>query len=231
MKNLAPRAIALALVSLLGAAAVADEYYVQFYSYENAWNGPGQSHTFARFLRAVDGEVKETVDISWLPAPGQFAGIGGRRVPLLRRVDGYNYTVEQTIGIANRFGLRVIPDGPYPATARLFEGAKRQRNTLRSGAIDYSMLNGGGRGSAINCIRAVSRAAGVDIGTGTNRGSGATSLLRDEFIRRGLVTSPMPVAIERVGGAEGGFPPRARSASSGTASSRADALSRIVITH
>lgn len=172
------------------------EYKAEFYSYDGPLRGATASHTFARFLKIVDGSVAEIADISWLPTPGNFRR--GNRVPLLRTTPGHNYSVEETMAIAG--GRPVLNHGSFFITPDLYQAAVQQKARLDSGAIAYKMLDGRSGDGALNCIHAVTGVV-ARLNTGLARGETATNAVVNFFLRTGKMSAypfdfqtPLPVS-------------------------------------
>lgn len=181
------RIIALFVLSLAvsqGARAEETEYKAEFFSYDGPLRTGASSHTFARFTKLEAGKVTETVDISWLPEPGNFRR--GNRMPLLRTVPGHNYTVEETMRIAG--GKPVLTHGSYFTTADIFQGAVLRKAELESGRIAYKMLDNRSGDNAINCIHAVTGVLGR-LNTGLLRGETATNEVVSFFLSSGRMSS------------------------------------------
>lgn len=159
------------------------EYTAEFFSYQNAWNGPLQSHSALRLKKIVNGVVTDVVDISWLPCPGYFHGRRSR-LPLLRVVPGCSYSMEQTYSIAAQLGVRVSSHGIFGVSEALFEAGRARLNTLRSGLYAYKLLDRRSQSYAINCIHAISGIYGY-LNTGLSRGYGATQTLLNFFLSTG----------------------------------------------
>jgi hypothetical protein len=181
-------ALFLALGSPLRAVA-AD--YVVFWSYQDWRNAPVRAHTFATFFSTDRSRLTERVVISWLPAPGYFAGSSQLEMPPVRIVPGQVYDFAQTAKFARGLGQEINRHGPYPITRALFDAAVRQREALQSGRVAYKMLDGRFRPQAVNCMHAISDIAGFH-DTGLLRGTEGTQDILRFFIRQGHVRATTP---------------------------------------
>jgi hypothetical protein len=184
LRSIAILFLSLFLIASQAARASEIEYKADFYSYDGPLRRGVSSHTFARFVKIVDGKVTEVVDISWMPEPGNLRR--HNRMPLFRIVPGHNYTLEQTMAMAG--GKMVLSHGSYYITPDIYESAVRQKAKLESGRIAYKMLDGHSGGAAINCIHAVAGVVG-SLDTGLRRGKGATSAVVGFFLSTGRMSS------------------------------------------
>jgi hypothetical protein len=168
------------------AAAAADRAYVISWAYGSLLNRPVKSHTFATFFLIRDGQPVDKVDISWMPAPGYFAGFSDRDMPPFKEVPGHNYTLHETLMIATEQGRKLSRFGPYESRLELFELAQRMATRLASGQVEYKMLDPGFRPDAVNCIHAVTDIGGY-VDTGMKYGDRASRSVIDHFARQGLL--------------------------------------------
>ncbi len=153
------------------------QYFAEFYSYEGPLNGFSKSHTFARFFKMQNGAMTEVNDISWLPAPNYFRR--NNKLPILGIVPGHNYSLGETMGIAN--GKKISSQGQFPISPALFEAAKRRKAELEGGALEYRGLGGEGHP---NCIQAVAGVLG-QLRTGVKHGVAATDAVVKSFLDSG----------------------------------------------
>lgn len=159
------------------------EYFAEFYSYEGTFGLPTTTHTFARFVKTINGKVSQKVDISWLPKPEYMAS--STRVPLFTSVPGKNHTLEETLLIAGK--RKVINHGKFSIDESLFAGAVARKEFLESGKLPYKMLASANSDTGVNCIHAVLGAA-QDFPTGLRSGKEATEAVIKYFTAKNLMT-------------------------------------------
>jgi hypothetical protein len=188
-------------------ADLAPRYFVTMFGYEGeVLNRPATSHTFATFTVA-QGESLATssfwhIDISWLPAQLDSRLV----VDLLGgAVPGHNWSLSQTLYMAEtavgplgfarprRLGKR----GPYEISGALFDAAQERASFLNAGGANYIVEDVATRdpyalntaGEAVNCIHAVSDAAGF-LRTGLDYGFAASADILADWAQRGLIAQP-----------------------------------------
>jgi hypothetical protein len=159
------------------------EYFAEFYSYQGPLGLPTTTHTFARFVKTINGKVAQKVDISWLPKPEYMAT--SKRVPLFSSVPGKNYTLEETLLMARQ--QEVIHHGKFSIAQSLFDGAVARNLFLESGKLPYRMLSSANSDTGVNCIHAVLGSA-KDISTGLKSGEAGTEAVIDHFTDKKLMT-------------------------------------------
>ncbi len=172
------------------------QYFVTVYSYQGRLilprNPARLSHTFARFSKVQNGRVVSAVDISWLPAPGYFAGLRHCAMPLVGSVPGRNYSLRETEAIAARCGARIQPFGPYRISPSVFQAAADQQKFLKSGFVRYAIFAEGDSPGLSNCIKAV-RDVVAPKPSGLLHGAAASADTVRYFAQQGAIISPYPV--------------------------------------
>lgn len=145
-------------------------YFVSFFSFEGKENKPEDSHTFASFIKVLPDGTQITRTISWLPEDyaenmqicifdslAQAVGsllVGTKCSP----VKGRNFSLAESLDFYISTGKKFKSFEPKQITAETFEAAERQIQSLNSGKVLYvaNDQKTRQRGSAINCIHAVS---------------------------------------------------------------------------
>jgi hypothetical protein len=162
-------------------AAFAESYAGRYFVILFGYDGPGRravdSHTFASFFDgdAIErGERGAPPTISWLPEDGNV-----RRTGLHR---GRNFSLEETLRIAEVRGYTVRPFGPFEIPRSLYEAALRQIRHLESGFEFYRMVAGSAGRRGLNCIHAVAGVVGP-LRTGMSWGIPATQEVAQHFGR------------------------------------------------
>lgn len=153
------------------------EYVAEFYSYAGRLGIPDSTHTFARFVKIVNGKPTEKVDISWLPNEKNLR-IGGR-MPLFTSVRGKNYTFEETQVLAGN--KPIFSHGKFLIDEVLFDRAKARKTFLNSGKVPYRFLGTSDSDDGINCIHALLGVVGNTL-TGTKNGETGTDAVIDYFL-------------------------------------------------
>ncbi len=143
-------------------------YFVTIFSFEDEGNHAKASHTFATYVRVNTDKSYKASNIGWLPATfkknpllcvfeGPFS-LYFTSANQCQRVEGHNYTLEESIAFAVDFKRNLGKWGPYEITKTLYDQAQARIKLLESGAIDYIADDRAARpqGLAINCLHAVS---------------------------------------------------------------------------
>jgi hypothetical protein len=171
--------VALALFASVSgfAESFGGRYFVVLFGYEGPGNKAVDSHTFAAFL---DGDQLERgyrgapPTISWLPEDGIVRPFGVHR--------GRNFTLEETLALADDRGYRVTPFGPFEIPRHVYQAAMAQIHFLESGRELYKMVAGAAARRGLNCIHAVSNVVGP-LRTGVAWGVPATEAVTQHFGR------------------------------------------------
>jgi hypothetical protein len=141
------------------AAQAGQAFFIVMLAFQNVPNNPRSTHSFASYVRVtwdgcgpMEGPLSLDVKtISWLPESTilkPFAILGE---------PGHNFSLKDTIQIAQRDGARVSLWGPYEIQEELFNRASERVAELESGQVRYIMLDTGHRTSrACNCIHGIS---------------------------------------------------------------------------
>jgi hypothetical protein len=150
------------------------------------------SHTWATFILTRGGVVQDEETISWLPSEGYFGPDG--TMPVLARVPGTNYDLDQTLGFTRN--RQRMSWGPYEIDMGLYQRAVTRVAFLASGGTDYKMFVLLERvrapalydqpGGAINCIMALSDIDGY-LDTGSSWGFSASSDVVGFFAGQGSI--------------------------------------------
>ncbi|MGC3970200.1 MAG: hypothetical protein QM775_23585 [Pirellulales bacterium] len=173
----------------LPAPKASPRYYAVIYTYQDAENQVLKSHTFATFVKAVNGDVAadataqdlETHDISWLPA--KFSET--LKLSFFPTA-GKNYTVAETLGFAHRLGADVRRHDPIEIDAELYEAAVLQAKLLSDGSVRYKLYDSSKRGilrakgNVLHCIDAIGNIAG-EMHSGSVRGHASSERLVEHF--------------------------------------------------
>jgi hypothetical protein len=158
------RLAALALISLglSTSAARASEplsprYYFLLFGGQSVPFIPRTAHTWAVYVKATptaSGAVcLELVTISWLPVGGDV------QIRHLLPVEGYNYTLDQTLAIMAAHRAQVSLWGPYEIDACRYELAIQQVARLQHGDVRYRVLDSFTLNPRIcHCVHAVTYA-------------------------------------------------------------------------
>ncbi len=126
------------------------EYYLCVFAFDSVPRRAPYSHTFATFIKSSGGLV-EAHTLSWLPKSKHI------EIARTQSEPGRNLDLHQTLNVARDLGARVYEWGPYQIRPELFERSLRQLERLRSGRIQYKVLDGAWRpDAASNCVHAVS---------------------------------------------------------------------------
>jgi hypothetical protein len=142
---------------LAGAARAGEAYYMLIFgSQRPVVNRPKYSHTFATFVRYIDGcggspgPQVEAFTLSWLPVKGELT------ITTLRPECGRNYDLHSTIRLVMSQGQRVSVWGPYQVHRVLYERAYCQKCRLDSGTMQYKTVDVGYPGECVsNCIHSI----------------------------------------------------------------------------
>jgi ABC-type phosphate/phosphonate transport system substrate-binding protein len=158
------------------------EYYLCVFAFDSVPRRARYSHTFATFIKTSGGSV-ETHTISWLPRSKQI------EIARMQSEPGMNLDLHQTLDFARSLSVRVYEWGPYRVRPELYERALRQIERLRSGRIQYKVLDGAWRpDTASNCIHAVSD---IDTSEGYLTVNGAYGVAAStsvvDFLRRWMI--------------------------------------------
>lgn len=133
--------------------ARADEsyYLVMFASArEDIFRVP--AHSFATFVKAVDGRVVEVHTISWLPCNPQVGTAFH-----LHPEPGKNLDLQATFHYVLDQEQKITAWGPYLIKPDLYARAVAQQNRLETGQVRYKAIDTGYRREAVsNCIHAIS---------------------------------------------------------------------------
>lgn len=157
------------------------EFFAEFYSSDDRLRTGAGSHTFARFFKVENGHMTEVADISWMPKPDFLAR--RNKMPRFATVPGRNYTLEETLGLAEESRATVRQHGRYSISPELFLAAKQQKQKLESGVLKYKLLDSPGS-NATNCIHAVTGAVAY-LKTGVKHGRTATDAVVNFFLTTG----------------------------------------------
>jgi len=147
--------------------SLAGRHFLVVFAYEGPGNRAVDSHVFASVWTGDNLEVGNAAPpatISWLPTR--------LYLPALRRWQGRNFSLSETLDWARRNGYRVGAHGPYEISGDLYQRFLAQIRFLDSGAVSYKMINGPFSRGAVNCINAVGDVLGRTR-TGTTWGMGA----------------------------------------------------------
>lgn len=175
------------LALLSGSNALAEEYDVLFFSYQNKEGiaKPLHCHTFAVFTESDHGELKSKVVINWGPKD-QWRVMDGK-------VPGHNH--EETESIEKALSDRKVPKevrmwGPFPITKDDYDRAADTRDDLDRNYL-YNAVNIVGKSDpkrpAVNCIQAVIKATGKKHSTGSKMGHKATQEVVDFYRKEGVI--------------------------------------------
>ena len=176
-----------------------DRHFMLIFAAQGIRFLPQCAHTFATFVRAA-GEHALDLDcqtISWLPADLDI------KILRLWPEPGRNFSLDETIAIAQGKDARLMLWGPYAVEKELYERATRQVERLRQGQVQYKAIDLGFRPEiATNCFHAV---ADIDsdfgmLRTGTAFGASASAMVA-EHLRR-WISEPdeiHPWLIDRLG--------------------------------
>jgi hypothetical protein len=170
---------ALGWIAFFTGAAVAEteHHYMIVFAYQGPLNITVKSHTFASFLKDSDLEggivPSEIPTISWLPV--------STVINRLAFQPGHNFNLPQTVQVALRERLRIYYWGPFEITDQLYAAAMNRIQFLNTNQLAYKMIDGAerpdldpwNRGSAINCIHALSDIGGW-LSTGFRHGIAAS---------------------------------------------------------
>ncbi|NBQ52911.1 MAG: hypothetical protein EBU49_04955 [Proteobacteria bacterium] len=187
------------LIFTANPAAIAQPIHRHFmiiYGFQDGINTPHGSHVFATF---VESDVSpsghdlarfEAHTLSWLPV------MVDNRFLRLRPEPGRNFSLDETLQLAESRELSLMRWGPFEITDSLYFGALDRIDFLESGAADYIAQDTFYRnavyvresGGAINCIHAVSDLGGF-IRTGLAHGFSAARRVY-EHLQQFVVPSP-----------------------------------------
>lgn len=171
------------------------EYFLVVMSFQDGNRGsliPWKAHTFATWIEARGHTINKVFTISWLPHGD---------IRLWRRAeDGVNWTLEETIAIAQRYKTRLSRWGPYRICPSFYAAARRQCERLNAaettGVLKYQAVDAftqfKTQGRAIHCLHAVSEACGQPARTGPFTGEHGTQIVVDHFRARGLIDNADP---------------------------------------
>jgi hypothetical protein len=165
-----------------------ERYYVVLFAFQSEPNLPRFAHTFATFVKATGAGPDprcysvQTHTISWCPASREI------RVARFCPERGANLDLPATLAWARSLGSWVTRWGPFEVHKELYDRAVAQEARLRSGAVQYKVLDCGLRPSeASNCIHAVSDlAGGALLDTGAAYGEEASCLVA-HHLRRWMI--------------------------------------------
>jgi len=171
-------------------------HFMIIYGFQNGINTPHGAHVFATFVESDaspsgrDLARLEAHTLSWLPVEED------NRFLRLRPEPGRNFSLDETLQLAESRELSLMRWGPFEITDSLYFGALDRIDFLESGAADYIVQDTFHRnavyvresGGAINCIHAVSDLGGF-IRTGLAHGFSAARRVY-EHLQQFVVPSP-----------------------------------------
>lgn len=171
-------------------------HFMIIYGFQNGINTPHGAHVFATFVEldaspsTHDFARFEASTLSWLPVEED------NRFLRLRPEPGRNFTLTETLQLADSRRLSPMRWGPVEITGSLYLAAIDRIKFLETGAADYIVRDAFYRkavyakasGGAINCIHAVSDLGGF-IRTGFLHGFSAARRVSDH-LQQFVITSP-----------------------------------------
>jgi hypothetical protein len=171
-------------------------HFMIIYSFQNRINTPHGAHVFATFVESDlspsghDVAHFEAHTLSWLPV------MEDSRFLRLRPEPGRNFSLAETLQLAESRGLSLMRWGPFEIADSLYLAAIDRIKFLETGAADYIVRDTFYRkavyakasGGAINCIHAVSDLGGF-IRTGLAHGFSAARRVY-EHLQQFVVPSP-----------------------------------------
>jgi hypothetical protein len=148
-------------------AALDGRYFLVVWSFQGPDDDLVHAHTFVSFYEGKDlaSGVVHPMTISWLPATGIVKPFGAEK--------GHNYSLDDTLSMACHAGRRVKSWGPYEIKPELFVSATRRLQLLKSGQVQYSMINN--LPHSMNCITAAGDITEKRLDTGILWGVAASS--------------------------------------------------------
>ena len=167
---------AIGLGQLLGQPPANERYYMIVFAAQDEGNVVRKSHTFATFVKA-EGDRFESHTLSWMPR------MLTPRIFWRKPEPGVNLGLAESLQLAKSVGAGVTMWGPYRVNKELFDMAVAQEARLNSGAILYVVLDDEFRGTASNCIHAVSNLDTTQRGleTGLMFGNDASEVVVKHF--------------------------------------------------
>lgn len=144
------------------------QHFMIVYGFQNGINTPHGAHVFATFIESDVSQSGQDVahfeahTLSWLPVEED------NRFLRLRPEPGRNFSLAETLQLADCRGLSLRRWGPVEVTESLYFEALDRIGFLESGAADYivkdtfyrNAVYAKASGGAINCIHAVSDLGG-----------------------------------------------------------------------
>lgn len=140
-------------------AQAGQAFFVVMLAFQTVPSNPRDTHSFASYVRVswdgygpMEGPLSFDVKtISWLPETTVLRPLNLLGEP------GHNFSLDETIHIAEGHCARVSLWGPYEIQEELFNRASERVAELESGQVLYLMLDTGHRTSqACNCIHGIS---------------------------------------------------------------------------
>lgn len=176
-----------------------DRYFMLIFAAQGIRFLPQCAHTFATFVRAAGEHAfdLECQTISWLPANLDI------KILRLWPEPGRNFSLAETIAIAQAKDASLMLWGPYAIKKELYDRATRQVERLRAGQVQYKAIDFGFRPeTATNCFHAVSD-LDTDFGllrTGTAFGASASAMVAQHLQRWVMEPGEIhPWLIDRLG--------------------------------